>query len=82
MMDFSFAQANNLNWSNKRLDFVIAVRLLLLTYDVRPEAESFRHRRNELKAKCLAEIGNLRGLVKELRQAFPLGTHNPTTPHP
>ena len=39
MMNFSFEQANKLDWSNKPLDFVIAMRLLLMTYDGRLEAE-------------------------------------------
>ncbi len=77
-MNFSFEQADRLDWSNKHLDSIIPMRLLLMTYDVRLEAEDFRQRRNELRTKCLAETDNSSGFIKELRRAFPVGPYGTT----
>ena len=75
MWDYSFEKANRLDWSNEHLDSVIAMRLLLLVYDTRPEADDFRQRRIELNTKCLDDVDDIPGLAKELREAFPVGPY-------
>jgi hypothetical protein len=70
---FNFKNANDLDWSNPYLDVIIAMRLLLFTYETRSEAEPFRVRRREIKQKCSEGIDNLPELVETFRNAFPLG---------
>ena len=56
MMNFSFEQANRLDWSSKQLDFAITIRLFLLGYDTRMEAEANQEEQRKLLLTMLDAI--------------------------
>ncbi|MFC1865092.1 hypothetical protein ACFLYB_00010 [Chloroflexota bacterium] len=71
-MDYlSFEEANNLDWSNDFLDFIIGANLFLSVYSDRTEAKSFRTHKgklikllNETITTCvLQEIETIRSLL-------------------
>jgi hypothetical protein len=74
MLPFTSEDANKLSWSNDFLDEAIAMRLLLNTYEKRPEAKPFWSEKDELRTVYLSCIQNVKKLQSELQSVYDIGT--------
>jgi hypothetical protein len=74
LQPFTCDHANKLPWSNDFLDEVLAMRLMINTYEQREEAKPFWSKKNELEAKYLSYYKTIVKLESELRSSFDLRT--------
>jgi len=70
MKPFTIEDANRLPWSNELLDYVMAIRLLLGTYERRPEASCFWAKKHKLESEYLAASVDITKWTSRLRSAF------------
>ena len=79
---FTCEDANRLRYSNDLLDFVIASKLLLNTYQTRAEATPFWHRKAEYEALCVPKLETIPELDGRLRSIIGMsnfGSNRETT---
>lgn len=69
---FTFEDANKLDWADERITFVTAMRLLMVVYDDRPEAEPYRTRLRAIRRNLSDHSGNVNPWAAERRRAFGL----------
>lgn len=82
MQSFTCEDANKIYWSNDLIDEAIAMRLLLNTYEQRPETSQFWKKKQEFETVYLSQCGNNDELESKIRSAFDvsnMGTSRETT---
>jgi len=70
MKEFTFESANKLQWTNPHIDFVVASRLFLSSYNTRPESETFLNQKFQFEYDCLEQAPSIPELSYSLRKTL------------
>lgn len=70
LIPFTFEDANKFQWINDYTEQIIAIQLMLATYEQRQEASEFWESKQGLENVCLKAMGDIPKLAAKSRAAF------------